>query len=213
MKKEKYAINPMTGEKVYRRKIIFVYGLEDDELVIVNDCLPSKDIEICDCTDCFTDIIAMSHIAVIINPSVMTSEHIDYFNSYAEDVGAYPEKHIFTQDHVILGGLSSNVKYSIFQFGIEFEDKLKYLLLDASKVVKRSESYSDTIAQTIRVLSEIRKNPGITTAELSDIIERNPRTVQRYITTLNCAGEFIEYDKKKKGWFLWENKSSLWGDC
>ena len=62
------------------------------------------------------------------------------------------------------------------------------------------------------MLSEIRKHPGITTAELAEIIERNAKTVQRYITTLNCAGEFIEYDRKKKGWFLFENKSVLWGD-
>ncbi|MBQ4560404.1 MAG: winged helix-turn-helix domain-containing protein, partial [Tyzzerella sp.] len=86
------------------------------------------------------------------------------------------------------------------------------LLLEALRAERRSDTYSDTIAQTIRVLSEIRKKPGITTAELAEIIERNAKTVRRYIATLNCAGEFIEYDRKKKGWFLYENKSMLWGD-
>ena len=30
--------------------------------------------------------------------------------------------------------------------------------------------------------------------------------------TLVCAGEFIDYDRKKKGWYLYDNKSVLWGD-
>ena len=104
------------------------------------------------------------------------------------------------------------MKCTVFQSDFEFEDKIRYVLLDAARVEKRLSSYSDTITQTIRVLSEIRNHPYITTAELAEKIERNPRTVQRYITTLICAGEFIEYDHKKKGWTLFENKSMLFGD-
>ena len=108
--------------------------------------------------------------------------------------------------------MNRNVRYVVFVDAFDFQDKIKYVLLEASREDKRSNSYSDTVSQTIRVLSEIRKHPYISTAQLAEIIERNPRTVQRYITTLVCAGEFIEYDKKKKGWFLYENKSVLWGD-
>ena len=111
-----------------------------------------------------------------------------------------------------MNALQNNVKYIVFNDDFDFQDKIRYVLLEASRDDKRSNSYSDTISQTIRVLSEIRKHPYITTAELAEIIERNPRTVQRYITTLVCAGEFIEYDRKRKGWFLYENKSILWGD-
>ena len=210
--KEKCAINPMTGDKIYRTRNVLTYGMSDKEMATLYEDLPNKDLCIVDCTDCFTDIIAISYIAVIINPDFMVQDHIDYFNEYANEVLYYSEKIIFTKKHAILEELNKNVKCTILSSELEFETKIKYLLLEALRTEKRSDTYSETIAQTIRVLSEIRKNPGITTAQLAEIIERNAKTVRRYITTLNCAGEFIEYDRKKKGWFLFENKSVLWGD-
>ena len=63
-----------------------------------------------------------------------------------------------------------------------------------------------------KIIKAIRAKMFITQTELAEKIERNPRTVQRYITTLVCAGEFIDYDRKKKGWYLYDNKSVLWGD-
>lgn len=212
VQKEKYAINPMTGDKIYRTKNVLTYGVSDDELAILQQELPNKDICIVDCTECFTDIIATSYIVLVINPDFIEQEHIDYFNEYADEVRYYTEKIAFTKRHAILDTLNKNVKYTIFEDETELKSKIKYLLLEALRAERRSDTYSDTIAQTIRVLSEIRKKPGITTAELAEIIELNEKTVRRYIATLNCAGEFIEYDRKKKGWFLYENKSMLWGD-
>lgn len=211
-KKEAVAINPMTGEELRRTKDVLVYGISDDQFAIICEELPSSDIRVVDCSDCFTDIIALPYIAVILNPDVVEQEHIDYFNDYANEVLYFTEKIIFTKDHPVLNQLNKNVKHVVLDGDFEIKAKIKYLLLDATRSDRRNDTYSDTIAQTIRVLSEIRKHPGITTAELAEIIERNAKTVQRYITTLNCAGEFIEYDRKKKGWFLFDNKSVLWGD-
>lgn len=211
-KKEAVAINPMTGEELRRTKDVLVYGITDNQFAIICEELPSGDIRMVDCSDCFTDIIALPYIAVILNPDVMEQEHIDYFNDYANEVLYFTEKIIFTKDHPVLKQLNKNVKHVVLDGDFEIKAKIKYLLLDATRSDRRNDTYSDTIAQTIRVLSEIRKHPGITTAELAEIIERNAKTVQRYITTLNCAGEFIEYDRKKKGWFLFDNKSVLWGD-
>jgi len=211
-RKETYAINPMTGDKIYRTQDVLVYGISDEEFAIICEELPKKDIRVVDCSECFTDIIALPYIAVVINPDVMEQEHVEYFNEYADEVLDFSEKIIFTKNHPILSALNKNVKHTVLDGEFELKAKIKYLLLEATRSEKRNDTYSDTIAQTIRVLSEIRKHPGITTAELAEIIERNAKTVQRYITTLNCAGEFIEYDRKKKGWFLFENKSVLWGD-
>lgn len=211
-KKEAVSINPMTGEELRRTKDVLVYGISDEQFAIICDELPSNDIRVVDCSDCFTDIIALPYIAVVLNPDLMEREHIDYFNDYANEVLYFTEKIIFTKNHPILQQLNRNVKHVVLDGDFEIKAKVKYLLLDATRSDRRNDTYSDTIAQTIRVLSEIRKHPGITTAELAEIIERNVKTVQRYITTLNCAGEFIEYDRKKKGWFLFDNKSVLWGD-
>lgn len=180
--------------------------------MFVHENLPNTNTVVIDCSDCFTDIIATAYIAVIINPDLLTAENIEYFNELVADVGNTSGTLIFTKTHNILNQLSKSVKYQVFADDFEFEDKIKYILLESSRTEKRNSAYSDTISQTIRVLSEIRKHPYITTAELAVKIERNARTVQRYITTLNCAGEFIEYDRKKKGWCLYENKSVLWGD-
>jgi len=206
------ATNPKTGEPLKKTKKVLIYGLSETETAQVQDNLPNADIEIMDCTGCFTDIISHAYIAVIMNPDMLELDDIEYFNEFANDVGAYSEKILFSKPHDILLRLNRNVRYMVFDDAFDFQDKIKYVLLEASRAEKRSNSYSDTVSQIIRVLSEIRKHPYISTAQLAEIIERNPRTVQRYITTLVCAGEFIEYDKKKKGWFLYENKSVLWGD-
>lgn len=212
MSKNKTVINPMTGEELKRLSNVLIYGITDEQLVFVHENLPNTNTVVIECSDCFTDIIATAYIAVIINPDLLTAENIEYFNELVADVGNTSGTLIFTKTHNILNQLSKSVKYQVFADDFEFEDKIKYILLESSRIEKRNSAYSDTISQTIRVLSEIRKHPYITTAELAEKIERNARTVQRYITTLNCAGEFIEYDRKKKGWFLYENKSVLWGD-
>ena len=211
-KKQKEITNPKTNEKIKPTKDVLLYGLSTDETNVILKEIPYNYIRVLDCTDCFTDIIALPYIAVVINPDLLVEENIDYFNYMAESLLYFPEKIIFTKPHPILSTLSSNVKYTILNGVIEIKANFKYLILDAIKTSNRSANYSSTISQTIRILSEIRKNAYITTAELSKIIERSPKTVLRYITTLNCAGEFIEYDKSKKGWFLYDNKSLLWGD-
>ena len=210
--KEVFAINPITGEKIYRTINVMVYGITDEQFEIICDELPNKEIRVFDATEQYTDIVALPHIAAIFNPDVVNEDIIDFLNSFSDEVMHYTEKFIFTKNHPVLQKLNKNVKYIVFDDDVELKSKIKFLLLDAMRANKRNETYSDTIAQTIRVLSEIRKHPYITTAELAEIIERNAKTVQRYITTLNCAGEFIEYDRKKKGWHLPDNKSVLWGD-
>lgn len=212
MEKKTKGINPITGEPLRKVSNVLIYGLTDEQLVFVYDNLPNSNIDVIDCSDCFTDIIATAYIAVIINPDLLVSDNIAYFNEFANEVGSYSGTIMFTKPHPILSNLNKNVRFTIFQDDFDFADKIKYSLLEASRAVKRSNTYSDTISQTIRVLAEIRKHPYITTAKLAEVIERNPRTVLRYITTLVCAGEFIEYDRKKKGWYLYENKSVLWGD-
>lgn len=211
-RKEVYAINPITGEKIYKTINVMVYGITDEQFAIICDELPNKEIRVCDVTEQYTDIIALPFIAAIFNPAAINEDIIDYLNGFSDEVMHYTEKFIFTKYHPVLEQLNKNVKYVILDGDVEIKSKIKFILLDALQADKRNEAYSDTVAQTIRVLSEIRKHPYITTAELAEIIERNTRTVQRYITTLNCAGEFIEYDRKRKGWYLPENKSVLWGD-
>lgn len=195
------------------KKNILTYGLTHDEYEIVKKSIPSKDIDLLCCDGEFTDIIVNSFIAVIINPDKLMSADTELLSGFYEDFcGMYTEKIIFTKKHTQIAEIAPSVKYTAFANKEEMEYKLKYILLEASRKDKKIENYSEIIAQTIRVLSEIKRNPGITTAQLAKIIERNTRTVLRYINTLGCAGEMIDYDNKTHGWSLMGNKSILLGD-
>lgn len=208
----KELINPMTREIPKKAKIILTYGISDKQTQLLLKNLPSSNIVITDVSECFTDIIATNYIAVVINPDVLLNAHIDYLNEMCEDFIITNERIVFVKNHPILKELKNRNKYIVFSDDFEYGAKIKYILLDALREEKKMQNYSDTISQTIRVLSEIRRKPYISTAQLAAIIERTPRTVQRYINTLICAGEFLEYDRKKKGWYIFQNKSVLWGD-
>ena len=75
------ATNPKTGEPLKKTKKVLIYGLSETETAQVQDNLPNADIEVMDCTGCFTDIIAHAYIAVIMNPDMLETEDI------ANDVG------------------------------------------------------------------------------------------------------------------------------
>ncbi len=200
-------------KNIYKTKRVFTYGLDDAEFEVVKNNLPSKDVEICDCTDCFTDIIALSFIAVIINPEVANAEELDMLNSlYSDLCGAYTEKIIFTKQVDKLALFNKSVKLTILKDFDDLKQNIKYLLLESLQADRKMENYSELIAQTIRTLSEIKRRPGITTAEIAEIIEKSPRTVLRYINTLGCAGELIQYDNKSHGWFIMGGKSLLLGE-
>lgn len=72
--------------------------------------------------------------------------------------------------------------------------------------------YSKKLSNGISIISHIRKSPGISTEKLAELLEVSVRTVQRYIAALQAAGEWIEYDRKRKRWILHDGMSVLFGD-
>ena len=55
---EKFAVNPKTKEKIDKITEVFVYGITDEEFLIVVESLPNNKVHITDCSDCFTDRLA-----------------------------------------------------------------------------------------------------------------------------------------------------------
>ena len=204
----------MTDNKTRKKEhLVVTYGLTLQEAETVKKSISPKDIVLEDCTGCITDVIARSYIAIIINPDNIDIEDLEILSSFYKEINSsYTEKIIFTKSSPKLSHFDNSLQFIVFSSFLEYEDRLKYLILDGKKAKKKSETYSETVSQIIRVLSEIRKHPGITTAELSEITERHPRTIQRYIKTLMCAGELIDYDRVQKGWYIYENNSVLWCD-
>ncbi len=202
--RKKKEINPQTGKcKVYEQwPNICTYGLSDAETEVLNKSLPHPKVTVEDVTDEAVCMIEFYNFALIINPDNIDSDALSFYSEFYADCDGLPETIIFTKYKYGLKEMFSSIKCIVFNDFAEFKNNLKYELLQSFKRNNRSESYSNSLAQAIIILFAVRNQPYITTKELANKIERSPRTVQRYIETLRSAGEFIGYDRQKKGWYL-----------
>lgn len=189
--------------------LIQVLGLTLDEISIVKKNVPKKDCKIM-VTDEYRDLIAISAMAVIIRSDAVDKEDVDILIDWYKEIAPFSESVAFIGKVQLPKELTRHiVVYESFDV---FADKIKYFLLSACRKQKKTENFSATLANAIMILSLIRKQPYITSAELSEKLELSQRSVQRYIETLRVTGEWIEYSSEKKGWMLSAGKSVLWGD-
>ena len=197
-------INPMTGEteQFVQLPNIFIYGLTNKEKEILRLSLPAKDIDVTDITEQASDIVMRSDFALIINPDNISTDEMQLFEGFYKDFDGCSETLIFTKYKEELKEKFPNVKTVLYKDEEEMKIGLKFELMKALNKTSRADNYYITLSQIIRVLFAIRNKPYITTKELAEKIERSTRTVQRYIETLRCAGEFIGYDRSKNGWYL-----------
>ena len=189
--------------------IIGAYGLSDKQISTVETNLPVKNCEIMD-TDCFSDIVAISEMAIVVIWEKLSDDDRELLINFYSEIAPFSETMILIGDVDIPEELKKHV--SIYDSFDAFSVNMKYVLLGAYRKSKKNENFSATLANTIVILSEIRKRPYVTTRTLAEKLELSERTIQRYIETLRVAGEWIEYDTTYKGWKLCEGKSILWGD-
>lgn len=189
--------------------LIMMYGFSEDEVRQAETILPNKKAEVAD-IECFTDILAVRSYAILINAPNTAKNDLETFFKYYTEVGYFSEILIIVGNTYIPENLKKSIHlYDTFD---SLMGDLKYLLLSAYRRNKKNETFSTTLSNAIVILSEIRKHPGVTSAQLAEKLELSLRSVQRYIETLRVAGEWIEYDKALKGWKLTDGKSVLWGD-
>lgn len=193
---------------------IITFGLTDEQNRKVRRCFPAKDYELLD-TDAPTDLIAISAIVSIIDSERLDADSAEMlFDFYDELKGSVSGTVVWLGNRLPPKDLQGILKcYAGFA---EIEQKLKYIFLSAHKKTRKSSEFSQNVFYALKILTEIRKHPGISTNTLSEICEISNRSIQRYIETLRCTGEWIEYDTKIKGWKLFNGKSVLfsdvWGD-
>lgn len=207
----KKAINPQDGKLVVREEWpnICIYGLSDTEKEVLYKSLPHPRVTVEEVTEEAICMIEFFNFAIIINPDVITNDDLSFYKDYYKDCDGLAETVIFTKHKDGLKEMFPSVKCVVFKDFAEYKDNLKYELLQSLKRNNKSESYSNSLAQAIMILFAIRNKPYITTKELAEKIERSSRTVQRYIETLRSAGEFIGYDRQKKGWYLMVDGKSV----
>lgn len=192
-----------------QRTYILTYGLTDEQNALVAENLPTKRYSLW-IGDDSTDLIAVPCTAMIVQASSLTDEEEATVTSFYDELGPLMETVFWLGETDLPPALKRQFKcYPSFS---DIADKLKYLLLDAHKRTLETVEFSNRIAMILRILREIKIHPGISTNALADKLDLSSRTVQRHIETLRMAGEFIDYDRSKRGWKLFENKSELMGD-
>ena len=163
-------------------------------------------------TDCGTDLIASNTFIIIFRPRKMTDKELRGLCAYYSEVGkaAVPAYAIMDEGGELYGEAAKIItQYPSF---VLLTEKIKYHIISAWRLSLKVQTFSASVAKTIKILSLIRRKPGITTQKLAEELEMTPRSVQRYIETLRVAGEWLEYDRVKHGWILAAGKSILWGD-
>lgn len=186
---------------------IITFGLTNEQNETVRNNIPAKDYEVFD-TDAPTDIIAIGSVAMIIQASELDEDSVGMLFDY------YTQVNGCTDETVIWLGEPKPPKelQKFFRCYPSFADiayKLKYILLNAHSKSSKAAEYSKKLTNGLLILSIILKKPGVTTNEISEKTDLPVRTVQRYIASLQAAGEWINYDRKLKGWKLFHGVSML----
>ena len=186
---------------------VMTFGLTKMQNESVGKVLPITEDELY-VTDVPEDLIAISASAVIINAEKLSKSNVDMMFDYYTEIGKSADETVYWI------GVPEPPKqlqkvirtYSCFD---ELSVELKYQLLTAYRKSRKAKDFSRKMADCIKIISLVKARPGIKTQEIAERLEVSTRTVQRYISTLQVAGEGIEYDNTKKGWFLPGNYSIL----
>ena len=189
---------------------INTFGLTQKQNQFVSANLPVRDCELY-IADTPTDLIAINCEAMIVNASAMEQDDADMIFGYYQEVNGCTDETILWLGEP----MPPKEARKFFKCYPDFDaitDKLKYLLLSAHSRSRKSYEYSEKLVNGLKILSLIRKRPGISTQTLTELTELSLRNVQRYISALQATGEWIEYDRSLRGWKLFQGFSILYGD-
>ncbi len=188
-----------------QKRTVAVFGFSDEMKNAINICLTGTSTVMFD-TECAPDLLAMDHLMIIVNTAETTDDDLEMLLGYYNEISSFSETVILIGE---TRGFEVNRRISVYSEFDELLKNMKYLLLSASKQKKSAESFSRSVSYALLILKLITENPGISSKEISERLEISPRTVIRYIETLNMSGESIVYSRKENGWRLQYNESLL----
>ena len=189
---------------------INTFGLTQKQNQFVSANLPVRDCELY-IADTPTDLIAINCEAMIVNASAMEQDDADMIFGYYQEVNGCTDETILWLDEP-KPPKELRKFFKCYDSFDAIKDKLKYLLLSAHSRSRKSYEYSEKLVNGLKILSLIRKRPGISTQKLSELTELPLRSVQRYIAALQATGEWTEYDRTLRGWKLFHGICILYGD-
>lgn len=189
---------------------INTFGLTQKQNQFVSANLPVRDCELY-IADTPTDLIAINCEAMIVNAAAMEQDDADMIFGYYQEVNGCTDETILWLGEP-MPPKAARKFFKCYDSFDAIKDKLKYLLLSAHSRSRKSYEYSEKLVNGLKILSLIRKRPGISTQTLAELTELPLRSVQRYIAALQATGEWIEYDRALRGWKLFHGISILYGD-
>ena len=190
--------------------LINTFGLTQKQNQFISANLPVRYCELY-IADTPTDLIAINCEAMIVNASAMEQDDANMIFGYYQEVNGCTDETILWLGEP----MPPNAARKFFKCYPDFDaitDKLKYLLLSAHSRSRKSYEYSEKLVNGLKILSLIRKRPGISTQTLTELTELPLRNVQRYISALQATGEWIEYNRSLRRWKLFHGFSILYGD-
>ena len=186
---------------------VITFGLSEEQNNLVKNALPTQGYELLD-TDAPTDLIAISASALIIIADALDTDSRDIISDYYTEIGGCTDETVFWLGYTKPPN-HLQTKFKCYESFDELATNLKYHLLSAHSKSKKAKNFSKQLMECLLIMKLIRSRPGIRTQELVEELELSTRTVQRYISTLQAAGEWIAYDHTKKGWYLQDGMSPL----
>ena len=163
-------------------RLVFTYGLSEEENTKVRKVLLSKEYGLID-EECITSLLAKNYTAVILNTDAMVQDEIDEVCDYYLNIGCCTDETM-----IWLGSVPVPVKMKTYVKAYpdfsSIEENLKFLLLTAHRKTKKVEGHSRMLADSLLILSMVRKFPGISTQQLVERTGISERSVQRYIKSI-----------------------------
>lgn len=183
---------------------IMVYGLTKKQISIIIKNIPRNLKTVITKADCYLDIFVLpiAEFYIVDSKKVKTEDMENFNECYVET---------FYKNTTYFMSKEKRLKkhHKFFKNEKDFEKNISYVILGFISEHKKRAAFSEQIANVLYVLKRILAKPYITTKEIAEELELSERSVQRYIETLNIAGELIFYDTKKHGWYLFDGESYL----
>ncbi len=117
--------------------LIGAFGLSDEQIAVIKDNIPTKNFEIMD-TDCFTDIVAYSEMAVVVMWDKLSEKDKGILIEFYTEIAPLFETMILIGDVEVPDELKKEV--SIFADFDEFSGNARYILLNAYRRTRKNNN-------------------------------------------------------------------------
>ena len=210
-------INPMTGEPFVPYSFedtIILYGLDDWQTDKMRDIAQKVNARVLE-ADTWQDMLAYPSFYIVLNPSRIEPETLEILlDVWTQSESDSAILFIHKTDAVIPKRLQP--KINIVPSMFLDEQLLKLMLLSQKTRIiglrRNALKYDVKIFRILYILKKLKQETYVSAASMAQEFSVSARTVQRDVDMLRRLGEMIEYDAKKRAYYLFDGDSAVWQD-